>query len=169
MLLQGRAAPQADATAGSIQIDTFGAPLVDERYEGHPLQGLPNLEDTVVIYGYDPAVDSLMGELNERGVPLVMIEGNESVVERLSARGHRVVHAASVDAARVVILACEGDNATLLAATGVRSYAPDVPIIACVDLSKNAPRVQRAGADFTFSVSQVAGQLLAYHVLGEMV
>jgi voltage-gated potassium channel len=80
-----------------------------------------------------------------------------------------VLRRAGVATARVVILACEGDSATLLAATGVRSYAPDVPIIACVDLSENAARVQRAGADFTFSVSQVAGQLLAYHILGEMV
>ena len=48
-------------------------------------------------------------------------------------------------------------------------WAPEVPIIACIDLSENAARVHRAGADFTYSVSQVAGQLLAYHVLGEMI
>lgn len=83
--------------------------------------------------------------------------------------GSGVLRQAGAATARVVTLACEGDSATLLAATRVRSYAPDVPIIACVDLSENADRVQRAGADFTYSVSQVAGQLLAYHVLGEMV
>ena len=71
--------------------------------------------------------------------------------------------------ARVVILACENDSATLLAATVVRNYAPDVPIIACADLVENVGRIQQAGADFALSVSQVAGQLLAYHVLGEMV
>ena len=45
----------------------------------------------------------------------------------------------------------------------------DVPIIACADLVENVWRIQQAGADFALSVSQVAGQLLAHHVLGEMV
>ena len=395
VMLEGRATPQADATAGIIQIDTFGAPLVDERYEGKPLEALPDVEDAVVIFGYDPAVDSLIREVEGRDIPLVLVEADEGLAHRLHARGHKVVHAslidgdldlgplaearalvangadesdallamsareegftgpivalidnphrrapmqlagvtaaftpnhvlaaavsvqastgigeritgleplgqpfeiaevrvhdksplvdrtlseidiqnrtgahivgqweddallpppggdvpvrpgtilvavgspesiqrldevvlpipqtgpivvagfgdvgmkivemltdagetvtviddaagegvdvagdvldpkvlrrAGVDAARVVILACEGDSATLLAATGVRSYAPDVPIIACIDLAEDVERFHRAGADFTFSVSQVAGQLLTYHVLGEMV
>jgi Trk K+ transport system NAD-binding subunit len=395
VMLEGRAVPQADATSGIIQIDTFGAPLVEDRYDGQPLKALPVVDDAVVIYGYDAAVDSLMAEVDSRGVPLVLIEEDETVAQRLAARGQTVVLAslaegdldlrplakaralvangldendasltmavrdlgfrgpivalvdnphrrapmqlagvtaaftpthvlaaavamrastgigeritgleplgqpfevsevrihdksslanttlndaaiyadtgahivgqwvddelhrpppadevlqpgtilvaagspdsikrlhevvrpipqegtivvagygdvgskivemltdageqvctidakeqpgveivgdvldsrvlsrARVATARVVILACEGDNATLLAATGVRSFAPDIPIIACIDLSENAPRVQRAGADFTFSVSQVAGQLLAHYVLGEMV
>jgi len=30
-------------------------------------------------------------------------------------------------------------------------------------------RIQQGGADFALSASQVAGQLLAHHILGEMV
>jgi Kef-type K+ transport system membrane component KefB/Trk K+ transport system NAD-binding subunit len=394
-MLQGRATPQADATAGIIQIDTFGAPLVDERYDGRPLEALPDLKDAVVIFGYDPAVDSLIREVESRDVPLVLVEEDDARAQRLHARGHKVVHASltegdldlsrlanaralvangadesdallamsareqgftgpivalidnphrrapmqlagvnaaftpnhvlaaavamrastgiseritgveplgqpfeitevrvhgnsplanrtldesgvhartgafivgqwvddvlfppptaaevvrpgmilvavgspesikrlddevrpipqtgpivvagygdvgvkivemltdagetvtvideapgpgvdvagdlldpqvlrqgGVDGARVVILACEGDSSTLLAATGVRSYAPDVPIIACIDLDDDDARFHRAGADFTFSVSHIAGQLLTYHVLGDMV
>jgi len=44
-----------------------------------------------------------------------------------------------------------------------------VPIIACAELADNVGRIQQAGADFALSVSQVAGQLLAHHILGEMV
>ncbi len=51
----------------------------------------------------------------------------------------------------------------------VRNYTPDVPIIAGADLVENVGRIQQAGADFALSLSQVAGQLLAHHVLGEMV
>jgi Trk K+ transport system NAD-binding subunit len=80
-----------------------------------------------------------------------------------------VLERAGVATARVAILACENDSAALLAATVLRNYTPDVPIIACVDLVENVGRMQQAGADFALSVSQVAGQLLAYHVLGEMV
>ena len=395
VLLEGRAARQADATSGIVQIDTFGSPLVEERYERRLLHTLPDLEDAVVIYGYGPAVDSLMGELDSRGLSTIVIEADETVARRLHARGRQVVNAsfpeedldlrllanaralvangddernallvvsareagfggpivalidnpnrrapmqlagataaftpnhvlaaavavrasakigpritgvdplghllevaevrvhdesplanktlsesaiqtntgvhvvgqwvddalhsppaadeplqpgiilvaagtpdsikrlsevvrpitqegtivvagfgdvgtklvemledageavcvidateqpgvdvvgdvldtgilelAQVAAARVVILACESDSSTLLAATVVRDYALDVPIIACADLVENVWRIQQAGADFALSVSQVAGQLLAHHVLGEMI
>ena len=71
--------------------------------------------------------------------------------------------------ARVVVLALDTDRATILAAAVLRDYVPDLPIIAGVSLAENVARVQDAGVDYALSVSQVAGQLLAYHVLGEMV
>ena len=51
----------------------------------------------------------------------------------------------------------------------VRDKAPDVPIIASVATVENVERIQQAGADFALSVSQVSGQILAHHVLGETV
>ena len=54
-------------------------------------------------------------------------------------------------------------------ATVLRDYAPDLPIIAGVSLAENVARIQSAGVDYALSVSQVAGQLLAHHVLGETV
>jgi len=80
-----------------------------------------------------------------------------------------VLEQAGLADARVVILAGENDSATLLAATVVRDFAPDVPIIACAALEENVNRLQQGGADFALSVSQVAGQLLAHHILGKMV
>ena len=71
--------------------------------------------------------------------------------------------------ARVVVLALDTYGATLLAATVLRNYAPDLPIIAGVSLAEDVARIQRAGVDYAVSVSQVAGQLLAHHVLGDPV
>ena len=71
--------------------------------------------------------------------------------------------------ARIVVLTLDTDSATVFAATVLRDHAPDLPIIAAVSLAENVARIQRAGVDYALSVSQVAGQLLAYHVLGEMV
>jgi len=71
--------------------------------------------------------------------------------------------------ARVAILSLETDSATVLAATLLRQYAPDLPIIASTELSNNVASIQHAGADFAMSLSQVAGQLLVHHVLGETV
>ncbi len=71
--------------------------------------------------------------------------------------------------ARVAVLALETDSATVMAATVLRDFAPELPIIAGVHRVENVGRIQRSGADFALSVSQVAGQLLAHHVLGETV
>ena len=46
---------------------------------------------------------------------------------------------------------------------------PNVPIIARVNHAENVERVQRAGVDYALSLAQIAGQLLAHHVLGETV
>jgi len=44
-----------------------------------------------------------------------------------------------------------------------------LPIVAGTQFASSVARVQRAGVDFALSVSQVAGQILAHHVLGETV
>ena len=80
-----------------------------------------------------------------------------------------VLERAPVAGARAVILTYDADSTTLLVAAVVRDYAPDVPIIAAVSVVENVGRIQRAGADFALSVGQVAGQILAHHVLGETV
>ncbi len=92
-LLKGKAARQADATSGVVQIDKFKAPLVEERHEGRLPRVLPDVEEAVVIYGYGPEVNSLMGELDSRGLSTVVIEEDESVARRLHTHGERVVHA----------------------------------------------------------------------------
>jgi Trk K+ transport system NAD-binding subunit len=80
-----------------------------------------------------------------------------------------VLERAAVAAARAVILNLGHDSTTQFAAKFVRQYAPDMPIIAGVMLGENVGRIQKAGVDFAISLSQVAGQLLARHVLGETV
>ena len=81
----------------------------------------------------------------------------------------RILDRAAIAEARVVILALDSDGAALFAATVIRDHVPEIPLLACVSHVENAARVQRAGADFALSVSQVAGQLLVHHVLGETV
>ena len=74
-----------------------------------------------------------------------------------------------VHKARAIVLSFDNDVAALFAATVVRDFAPDVPIIASVSQVENVGRIQQAGADYALSVGQVAGQLLAHHVLGQTV
>ena len=104
-------------------------------------------EEVCVVYSDDiPGVD-IVGDVFD-----------ESLLERIP-----------LAAARAIILALESDNATLLLAKMVRRFAADVPIIASARALENVERIQAAGADFALSISQVAGQLLSHHVLGETV
>lgn len=69
--------------------------------------------------------------------------------------------------AQAVILTFDRDSATLFAAAVVRDLAPEAVIIAGANRVENVARIHRAGADFALSVGQVAGQFLAYHLLGQ--
>jgi Kef-type K+ transport system membrane component KefB len=97
VLLAGRAAHQAGATRGVLQIDKFNDPFVKEGSAERLLCTLPDLKDRVVIYGYGPEVDSLMDELKSRGIPTVVIEEDEATARRLYERQERVVHATMED------------------------------------------------------------------------
>jgi len=72
-----------------------------------------------------------------------------------------------VQNASAVILVLNDDSESVFAAAVVRDFAPEVPLIVRVKRTPNTARIYRAGADFAISVGQVAGQILAYHLLDE--
>jgi Kef-type K+ transport system membrane component KefB/Trk K+ transport system NAD-binding subunit len=125
----------------------------------------------IVVAGYGDVGSKLVEMLRGAGEEVCVIHAEE--VPDIGVVGDvldiDVLRRARVDMARTVILACDNDNAALLAVAVVRDFAPDVPILACADLVENVERIQKAGADFALSVAQVAGQLLAHHVLGQIV
>ena len=126
---------------------------------------------SIVVAGFGDVGRKLVEMLKDAGEEVCVIDELEQpgvdVIGDVLDTG--VLDRAGAATSRVVILACENDSATLLAATVVRAHVPDVPIIACAELADNVGRIQQAGANFALSVSQVAGQLLAHHILGEMV
>ena len=128
-------------------------------------------EGTIVVFGFGSVgrkvaeILTAVGEdvcvvdpVDQKGVHIVGDILDRDVLDRLPLAG-----------ARVAVLAMESDSAAIFAATILRDYAPSLPIIAGVSLAESVVPIQRAGVDFGFSVSQVAGQLLAHHVLGETV
>ena len=100
------------------------------------------------------------------------------VIDRIAAPGVDVVgnvlefetlRRAGVREASAVILALADDSESVFATAGVRDHAPEVPLIVRVIRAPNTARLYRSGADFAISVGQVAGQILAYHLLGEQI
>ncbi|HRX71402.1 MAG: NAD-binding protein [Candidatus Competibacteraceae bacterium] len=80
---------------------------------------------------------------------------------------HTTLNRANVRAASAVVLALSNDSEGVFATAVVRDYAPEVPLIVRVNRALNIARLYQAGADFALSVGQMAGEILAYHLLGE--
>ncbi len=169
ILLEGKAMPQADALSGLVQIDTFGAPLVDERYDGKLRHELPRVEDAVVIYGYGPEVATLMEELEGRGIATVIIEEDEASARRLHARGVSVVQASIAEGdldlrplLKARALVANGDdeyNATL--ALSARELGFEGPIVALIDNPNRRAPLQLAGATAAFTPTHVLAAAVA--------
>ncbi len=125
----------------------------------------------IVVIGFADVGQKLVEILRAAGEDVRVVDAVESTGVDVvgDVLDVRVLDRAAIAEARVVILALDSDGAALFAAAVVRDHVPEIPLLACVSHVENADRVQRAGADFALSVSQVAGQLLVHHVLGEMV
>jgi voltage-gated potassium channel Kch len=80
-----------------------------------------------------------------------------------------VLDRAGIKNARAVILALESDSTAIFVTTVVRNFAPEVPILASADLVENVSRIQKVGADYVLSISQVMVQIMTKHVLGDSV
>ena len=128
-------------------------------------------EGPLVVVGSGDVREKLVEILRSAGEPTFVVDpaGGEGVDLAGDILDREVLERTPIAGARAVSLAHETDSADLLATTVVRDYAPEVPIIAAVNHVENVGRLQQAGADFALSVSQVAGQILAHHVLGEAV
>ena len=128
-------------------------------------------EGKIVVAGFGDVGSKLVEMLHDADEEVCVIDQTEKPAVNIvgDVLDTSVLEQAGLATARVLILACENDSATLLAASVVRDYAPDIPILACAALEDNVGRIQQAGADFALSVSQVAGQLLTHHILGEMI
>lgn len=124
-----------------------------------------------------PIVVAGFGAVGSKVVELLRDAGEDcTVIDQAAAPGVDVVgnvlERAVLDRARLreagaVILALSDDGESLFATAAVRDYAPEVPLIVRVLRSGNTTRLYRSGADFAISLGQVAGQILAHHLLAE--
>ena len=169
VLLQGRAAHLEDATRGVLQIDKFNEPLVEKQLDGRLSHTLPTVDDAVVIYGYGPEVEALLGELESRGLPVVVIEENEAVARRLQERGLRVVHASLSEEqldlsplarARALVANGEDENNAVLA-LDAREQGFNGIMIAMIDNANRRAAMQLAGVTAAFTPNHVLAAAIA--------
>jgi Trk K+ transport system NAD-binding subunit len=124
-----------------------------------------------------PIVLAGFGAVGQKVVEMLQDAGETCIViDRLAASGVHLVGSvlersmldrAKVREASAVVLALSDDSESVFATAVVRDFAPQVPLIVRVQRTRNTARLYRAGADFAISVGQVAGQILAFQLLGE--
>lgn len=161
-------------TKGTDTVIESGAILVvvgaQERMEEIERRAMPlRRSGPIVVAGYGAVGSKVTEMLKDAGERCVVIDRLASpgvdVVGNILERS--VLDAADVQNASAVILALSDDSESVFATAVVREHAPEVPLIVRVSRSPNTERLYRAGADFAISVGQVAGQILAYHLLDE--
>ena len=125
----------------------------------------------IVLAGFGAVGQKVVEMLQDAGETCVVIDRASApgvtLVGNVLERG--ILAQAGVHDASAVVLALSDDSESVFAAAVVRDYSPDVPLIVRVLRTPNTTRIYRAGADFAISVGQVAGQILAYQLLGEQV
>lgn len=158
--------PDTLVESGAILV-VVGAPANLEQVErmAMPLRR----SGPIVVAGFGAVGHKVVEFLHDAGEDCVVID--QAAAPGVDVVGN-VLDLAALDRARVrdasaVILALSDDGESVFATAAVRDYAPEVPLIVRVLRSPNTERLYRAGADFAISVGQVAGQILAFHLLDE--
>ncbi len=126
-------------------------------------------EGPIVVAGFGMVGSKVVEMLKDAGETCIVIDqlptvGVDVVGNVLESN---TLKRARAQEASAIILALSDDSESVFATAVVRDYAPEVPLIVRVLRTPNTARIYHAGADFAISVGQVAGQILAYHLLGE--
>lgn len=123
----------------------------------------------IVLAGFGAVGQKVVEMLQDAGETCIVIDRLPSPGVDLvgSVLERNMLDKARLREASAVVLALSDDSESVFATAVVRDYAPEVPLIVRVQRTRNTERLYRAGADFAISVGQVAGQILAFQLLGE--
>jgi voltage-gated potassium channel len=119
----------------------------------------------VVIAGYNAIVETLITELAERGIPLVVVDRSPEDILKLQRQGHDAIQGDATDEG---VLASTGigrasypianeDDEQNAATVLTASQVSDCKIIALVDRVDMSHYLEYAGADFVVSPKQILG------------
>jgi voltage-gated potassium channel len=123
----------------------------------------------IVIAGFGEVGRKVRQMLADAGETTVVIdrEATEGVDVVGNALDRETLVRAGVRDASAVVLALSKDSEGLFAATIVREFTPDTLLVVRANQPQTVHRLHRVGADFALATGQVAGRLLARHLLGE--
>lgn len=144
-------------------------PVLEERFQARLPREVPPLAGHLVIYRYDPAVSTLMEEAEAQGVPVLVLEKEESVARRLYERGLPVLHGdvdsgvlerAGLERARALIAnGSDDEDAAVILAARQLGFVGD--ILALVEEPYHRKPMMLAGATAVYTPRHILGAALA--------
>jgi Trk K+ transport system NAD-binding subunit len=158
--------PATRIAPGAILV-AIGRPESLVRLEG--LAAPIRRAGSIVVAGFGEVGRKVVEMLRDAGETVVVIDEREQPGVDVvgNVMDPRTLERARVREGGTLVLALSDDSSGVFGTAVVRDYSPRVRLIARVNRASNVPRLYQAGADFALSVGQVAGQLLARHLLGE--
>jgi voltage-gated potassium channel len=153
-------------------------PIVEGRMKGvmNLVKRFQRLSDHVVLCGYSGVAASILDELRDRNVMVVIVDDREKVAQSLSGKGHDVLEGdptlrdtlldANVLTAQAVIAAFDSDSTNTLVAVNAKDLRDATPnarfaILVRIEDEENVEKVRRLGVDQVISPSTLGGRLLA--------
>ena len=144
-------------------------PFLAKHFETKLPQESASAKNHVVIFDYGPAVATLITELAQANIPIVIIDEDETDARRLLEQGHQVIYGnldegvlgkSNLKAARALIVNSSDDRnaATILAA---RQLGFGGEILALVEDPYHRQPIILAGANGAYTPRHVLGAALA--------
>ncbi len=151
-------------------IPIFLIPFLEERFESRLPQELDeDLSGHLVVYGYGPAVESLVEQTEGAGLATVVVEEDEAMARRLVERGRRVVHSrlddGALEAVRLgrarALLVNSSDDVNAAVILAARQSGFEGEILGLVEEPLHRRPLLLAGATAVFTPRHVLGAALA--------
>ena len=144
-------------------------PFLEERFEVRLPKEVPPIDGHVVIFGYGPAVETLLAELARAGLETVVVEADEGLARRMVEKGQKVVYGGLVDdalrrarltTARTLIAnGTDDENAAVILAA--RQLGFEGEVLALVEDPFHRKPIMLAGATAAFTPRHILGAALA--------
>lgn len=132
---------------------------------------IERVKDHVIVCGMGRIGRIVCRELSHSGVPFVVIERTEDLVEQAREAGWLVIRGdmtedrtlehAGLHRARTVVCAASSDNINIVTTLTARDLCPDVRIISRADCPSAVRKIQRAGASEVISPVWVGAQRIS--------
>ncbi|MFB6130524.1 MAG: TrkA family potassium uptake protein [Salinigranum sp.] len=152
-----------------MTLPLFVVPLVEEALRTAPPTSA-DLTGHVLVCNFTPRGDTLVDELDARGVPYVVVEADRERAMELHEEGYSVVHgdpesvevleAAGAPAALALVADADDEtNASII--LSAREAAPDLRVVSLIEDPSVAAYHRFAGADRVVSPRRLLGESLA--------
>jgi voltage-gated potassium channel len=136
---------------------------------------IDEIKDHVIVCAYGRVGRAASRELASAGVPFIVIDPKEELVERMNDDGvayivddpsnEDVLRRAGIERARGLICAVDSDATNVYITLIARSLNPMLPIVARASETRSAPRLEKAGADHVVSPYASSGRHMAWMTL----